>query len=51
MLEPLYGALCGLEEHLAQRPRDEDGHFGVERYALAVYNEICMALYGLVEEE
>ena len=25
--------------------------FSVERYALAVYNEICMALYGLVEEE
>ena len=23
----------------------------VERYALGVYNEICMALGGLVEEE
>jgi len=28
-----------------------DANFSVERYALAVYNEICMALYGLVEEE
>lgn len=25
--------------------------FNVERYALGVYNELCMALYGLVEEE
>ena len=25
--------------------------FCLDRYALAVYNEICMALYGLVEEE
>jgi len=33
------------------RPLNTDGHFSVERYALAVYNEICMALYGLVEEE
>ena len=33
------------------RPLRTDGHFSVERYALAVYNEICMALYGLVEEE
>ena len=33
------------------RPLKTDGHFSVERYALAVYNEICMALYGLVEEE
>ena len=32
------------------RPLKTDGHFSVERYALAVYNEICMALYGLVEE-
>ena len=33
------------------RPLKTDGHFSVERYALAVYNEICMALYGLVEEK
>ena len=33
------------------RPLKTDGHLSVERYALAVYNEICMALYGLVEEE
>ena len=25
--------------------------FSVERYALAVYNELCMALYGLVGNE
>jgi hypothetical protein len=25
--------------------------FSLERYALGVYNEICMALEGLVEEE
>ena len=25
--------------------------FRLERYALGVYNEICMALEGLVEEE
>ena len=29
------------------RPLKTDGHFSVERYALAVYNEICMAnLHG-----
>ena len=39
------GTLC-----LNFRPLKTDGHFSVERYALAVYNEICMALYGLVEE-
>ena len=33
------------------RPLNTDKDFSVERYALAVYNEICMALYGLVEEE
>ena len=33
------------------RPLKMDKHFCIERYALAVYNEICMALYGLVEEE
>ena len=32
------------------RPMKMDGHFSIERYALAVYNEIYMALYGLVEE-
>ena len=32
------------------RPLKTDGHFSVERYALAVYNEICMALSGLVED-
>ncbi len=25
-------------------------NFSIERYALGVYNELCMALYGLVEE-
>ena len=25
--------------------------FNLERFALGVYNELCMALYGLVEEE
>ena len=25
--------------------------FSLERYALGVYNELCMALGGLVEEE
>ena len=33
------------------RPLKTDGHFSVERYALAVYNKICMALYGLVKEK
>ena len=28
-----------------------DAEFKVERYALGVYNELCMALGGLVEEE
>ena len=32
------------------RPLKMDKHFCIERYALAVYNEIYMALYGLVEE-
>ena len=32
------------------RPLKTDGHFSVERYALNVYNEICMALSGLVED-
>lgn len=32
------------------RPLKTGEHFNLERYALAVYNEICMALYGLVEE-
>ena len=32
------------------RPLKTDGHFSVERYALDVYNEICMALSGLVED-
>jgi hypothetical protein len=27
-----------------------DEGFRVERYALGVYNEICMALAGLIEE-
>ena len=33
------------------RPVKMDEGFRVERYALGVYNEICMALEGLVEEE
>ena len=32
------------------RPLKTDGHFSVERYALAVYNELCLALGGLIEE-
>ena len=32
------------------RPVKMDEGFRVERYALAVYNEVYMALYGLVEE-
>ena len=28
-----------------------DAEFKVERYALGVYNELCMALGGLIEEE
>lgn len=33
------------------RPLTARRGFRLERYALGVYNEICMALYGLVEEE
>ena len=33
------------------KPMKTDKCFIVERYALGVYNEICMALGGLVEEE
>ena len=33
------------------RPLKTGTGFSVERYALGVYNEICMALEGLVEEE
>ena len=33
------------------RPLKTGSGFSVERYALGVYNEICMALEGLVEEE
>ena len=32
------------------RPLTARRGFRLERYALGVYNEICMALYGLVEE-
>jgi hypothetical protein len=32
------------------RPLKTDKDFSVERFALAVYNELCMALGGLVEE-
>jgi len=32
------------------KPLKVDEYFCVERYALDVYNEICMALSGLVEE-
>ena len=33
------------------KPLKNDENFSLERYALGVYNEICMALGGLVEEE
>ena len=33
------------------KPMKNDENFSLERYALGVYNEICMALGGLVEEE
>ena len=33
------------------RPLKTGYDFSIERYALGVYNEICMALSGLVEEE
>ena len=33
------------------RPIPRGEGFSLERYALGVYNEICMALGGLVEEE
>ena len=33
------------------RPIPKGEGFSLERYALGVYNEICMALGGLVEEE
>ena len=32
------------------RPMKVDGNFSLERYALGVYNELCVALGGLVEE-
>ena len=32
------------------RPLKMDEDFSLERYALAVYNEICMALGGLIEK-
>ena len=32
------------------RPLKMDGDFSVERYALYVYNEICIALEGLIEK-
>ena len=32
------------------RPLKIDKDFSVERFALGVYNELCMALGGLVEE-
>ena len=32
------------------KPMRVGSGFSVERYALGVYNEICMALGGLVEE-
>ena len=33
------------------RPIPRGEGFSLERYALGVYNEICMALEGLIEEE
>lgn len=33
------------------RPMPAGRGFRLERYALGVYNELCMALYGLVENE
>ena len=35
----------------SDRTMKVDECFSVERYALGVYNELCMALGGLVEEE
>ena len=32
------------------RPMKVDANFSLERYALGVYNELCLALGGLVEE-
>jgi hypothetical protein len=32
------------------KPLKVDENFNLERYALGVYNEICMAVEGLVEE-
>ena len=32
------------------RPMKADGNFSLERYALGVYNELCVALGGFVEE-
>lgn len=32
------------------KPLKDDADFSLERYALGVYNEICMALGGLIEE-
>ena len=32
------------------KPLPDEREFNLERYALGVYNEICMALAGLVEE-
>jgi len=34
----------------APRPLKIDKDFNLERFALGVYNELCMALGGLVEE-
>jgi len=38
-----------LRLNFKELPKGAD--FNLERFALGVYNEICMALYGLVEEE
>jgi hypothetical protein len=37
-----------LRLNFKELPKGAD--FNLERFALGVYNEICMALYGLVEE-
>ena len=39
---------CSLRLNFKPLPDERD--FNLERYALGVYNEICMALAGLVEE-
>ena len=39
------------EFNIIVEAEDAGDDFTLERYALGVYNELCMALGGLVEEE